>query len=115
MLPSLPRQPARTSTTPPRLFAERSRSPAGASNASPGPVDCDVTRPLVSEHLPEILGRILHTDLVHRRFVRDVIHRPWREVLKAALMVHRVPEHLSKIHHRTDDAAIGRSGKHVRP
>src|SRR5207247_8196935 len=71
-------------------------------------------RPLVSEHLPEILGRILHTDLVHRRLVRDVIHRPWREVLKAALMVHRVPKHLSKVHHRTDDAAIGRSGKHVR-
>src|SRR5437867_2153098 len=58
------------------LSAERSRSPAGASNASPGPVYCDVMRCLGAENLAEVVHGALHADRAHGTLVRDGIHCP---------------------------------------
>src|SRR5262249_17425940 len=59
-----------------RVYAERSRSPAGASNASPGPVDCEV-RPtaatvgceFLSHHLPDDVEGGAPVDVLSEGFV----------------------------------------------
>jgi len=78
-------------------------------------VHCDVMRSFGAENLPEILRWALHADLSHWRVVRNVIHCPWPEALKATLVVDRVAEHLCVVDHRSYDAAICRFGERVRP
>src|SRR2546430_7656823 len=68
-----------------------------------------------AENLPEILRWALHRDLFHWRVVRNVIHCPWPEALKATLVVDRVAKHLCVVDHRSYDAAICRFGERVRP
>src|SRR5262249_8853398 len=89
------------------------RSPAGASNASHGRVHCEVMLLLSLKKSPKTPGGVFHPDLAHGTFVRDVVHCAGPEPFKAALIDHRVPEHLSIVHHRPDDATTGRFGKQV--